>query len=123
MFTLHINIINACLALYLHYITVFVLHLYSFEACNSLWSVCCVFCAGRLGEWSDIKVLLFLSIASLWQQWLIFTIFSLLLHGNNGLFLKYLYGLFRAIECVSHPGIWQKSWNGRTLRHGNEAQI
>ena len=50
LFTLHINIINACLVLHLHYIIVFVLHLYSFVACNSLWSVCCVFCAGRLGE-------------------------------------------------------------------------
>ena len=108
MFTLHINIINACLVLYLHYIIVFVLHLYSFVACNSLWSACCVFWAGRLGE-SDIKVLLFLFIASPWQQWLIFTIFSLLLHGNNGLFLKYLCSLFRAIEYVSHPAIWQKS--------------
>ena len=109
MFTLHINIISACLVLYLHYIIVFVLHLYSFVACNSLWSVCCVFCVGRLGEWSDIKVLLFLSIASPWQQWLIFTTFPLLHHGNNGLFLKYLYDLSRAIEYVSHPAIWQKS--------------
>ena len=28
----------------------FVLHLYSLVACNSLRSVCCVFCAGWLGE-------------------------------------------------------------------------